>query len=97
LLNFTKSTSNSVKGIAEALAPIGWICSSINNALLSATPGFRDFALSLGVLIKPLTDLDNAGKYLVFQNIAAWVSALSALFYGEYMGKSYRYKKKKRS
>ncbi|MDH5374184.1 MAG: hypothetical protein OEZ21_01745 [Candidatus Bathyarchaeota archaeon] len=97
LLNFTKSTSNSVKGIADALAPIGWICSSINNALLSATPGFRDFALSLGVLIKPLTDLDNAGKYLVFQNMAAWVSALSALFYGEYMGKSYRYKKKKRS
>lgn len=97
LLNFTKSTSNSVKGIAEALAPIGWICSSINNALLSAAPGFRDFALSLGVLIKPLTNLDNAGKYLIFQNIAAWVSALTALFYGEYMGKSYRYKRKTRS
>jgi len=97
LLNFTKSTSSSVKGIAEALAPIGWICSSINNALLSAAPGFRDLALSLGGLIRPLTDLDNAGKYLVFQNIAAWVSALSALFYGEYMGKGYRYRKKKRS
>jgi hypothetical protein len=97
LLNFTKSTSSSIKGIAEALAPIGWICSAINNALLSAASGFRDFVLSLGVLIKPLTDLDNAGKYLVFQNVAAWVSALSALFYGEYMGKSYRYKKRKRS
>jgi hypothetical protein len=97
LLNFTKSTSNSVKGIAEALAPIGWIGSSINNALLSAAPGFRDLALGLGGLIRPLTDLDNAGKYLVFQNISAWVSALSALFYGEYMGKGYRYRKKKRS
>jgi len=97
LLNFAKSTSNSVKGIAEALAPIGWIFSSINNALLWVAPGFRDFVLALGVLIKPLTDLDNAGKYLVFQNIAAWFSALTALLYGEYMGKGYRYKKKKRS
>jgi len=97
LLNFTKSTSNSLKGIAEALPPVGWIFSSINNALLWVAPGFRDFVLSLGVLIKPLTDLDNAGKYLVFQNIAAWFSALTALFYGEYMGKGYRYKKKRRS
>jgi len=97
LLNFTKSTSSYVKGIAEALAPIGWIFSSINNALLSAAPSFRDFVLNLGVLIRPLTDLDNAGKYLAFQNIAAWFSALTALFYGEYMGKGYRYKKKKRS
>ncbi len=97
LLNFTKSTSNSLKGIAEALPPVGWIFSSINNALLWVAPGFRDFVLSLGVLIKPLTDLDNAGKYLVFQNIAAWFSALTALFYGEYMGKGYRSKKKRRS
>lgn len=97
LLNFIKSTSSSVKGIVEALAPIGWICSSISNALLSAAPGFRDFVLSLGALIKPLTDLDNAGKYLVFQNVAAWVSALTALFYGEYTRKGYRYKKRKRS
>lgn len=97
LLNFTKSTGSSVKGIAEVLAPIGWICSSINHALLSAAPGFRDLALGLGGLIRPLTDLDDAGKYLVFQNIAAWVSALSALFYGEYMEKGYRYRKRKRS
>jgi hypothetical protein len=96
-LNFTKSTSNSLKGIAEASPPVGWIFSSINNALLWVAPGFRDLVLSLGVVIKPLTDLDNAGKYLVFQNIAAWFSALTALFYGEYMGKGYRYKKKRRS
>jgi hypothetical protein len=40
-----------------------------------------------------LADLDNVGKYLFFQNIAAWVSALVALFYGEYIRKSYRYRK----
>ncbi|MDH5753944.1 MAG: hypothetical protein OEY95_01870 [Candidatus Bathyarchaeota archaeon] len=97
LLGFVKSTNNFTRDIAEALAPIGWICSSINNALLSIAPGFRDFVLSLGGLIKPLTDLDDVGKYLVFQNVAAWVSALTALFYGEYTRKSYRYRKGKRS
>jgi hypothetical protein len=87
------SLLNFVKGTTEALAPIGRIFSPINNALLSAAPGFRDFVLSLGTIIKPLVDLDNVGKYLVFQNIAAWVSALVALFYGEYIRKSYRYRK----
>jgi len=87
------SLLNFVKGTAEALAPIGGIFSPINNALLSAAPGFRNFALSLGTIIKPLVDSDNAGKYLFFQNVAAWVSALAALFYGERMRKGYRYKR----
>jgi len=91
------SLLNSVKGITEALAPIGRIFSIIKDVLLSAAPGFRDFVLSLGIIIKPLVDLDNAGKYLVFQNVAAWVSALAALFYGEYMRKGYRYRKGRRS
>jgi hypothetical protein len=86
-----------VRGTTQAFAPIGGIFSPINNALLSTTPGFRDFASSLGNIIKPLVDLDNAGKYLLFQNIAAWVSALAALFYGEYIRKGYRHKKGRRS
>ena len=86
LLNFVKDTT-------EALAPIGGIFSSVNNALLSAAPGFRDFALGLGTIIKPLADLDNAGKYLFFQNVAAWISALTTLFYGEYIGKTRHYRK----
>jgi hypothetical protein len=96
LLGFVTSVSNSGKGIAEALAPIGWICSAVNNALLSIAPGFRDFVLSLGGLTKPLVELDDVGKYLVFQNVATWVSALTALFYGGYKQKSYRYKKVRR-
>jgi hypothetical protein len=91
------SLLNFVKGTTEALAPIGGIFSPINNALLSAAPGFRNFALSLGNIIKPLVDSDNAGKYLFFQNAAAWVSALVALFYGERMRKGYRYRKGRRS
>jgi hypothetical protein len=84
-----------VKGTEEALAPIGGIFSGVNNALLSVAPGFRDFALGLGTIIKPVADLDNAGKYLFFQNVAAWISALTALFYGEYARKIYRYGKRR--
>jgi len=90
---FIESANSFAKGIAETLAPIGWICSAIHNVLLSAAPGFRDFVLGLGAIIKPMTDLDNVGKYLVFQNVAAWISALSALIYGEFIRKGYRYKK----
>jgi hypothetical protein len=84
-----------VKGTLEALAPISGIFSGVNNALLSAAPGFRDFALGLGTIINPLVGLDNVGKYLFFQNFAAWISALTALFYGEYVRKPHRYRKSK--
>jgi len=80
-----------VKGISQALAPIS---TPIDNALLSIAPGFRDFALSFGAIIKPLASLDNFGKYLVFQNVAAWIAAIAVLFYGEYRRKVYRYRKK---
>lgn len=88
LLNFIKDT-------AQFFAPLGGIFSPITSALLAAAPGFRDFALALGSVIRPLANLDNTGKYLVFQNVAAWVSALATLFYGEYR-KGFRYKKARR-
>jgi hypothetical protein len=91
------SLLNFVKRAARALAPLGGIFSPVNSALRGAAPGFRNFALSLGSWIEPLTSLDNTGKYLVFQNIAAWVSALLAIFYGEYTRKGYRYKTKRKS
>ncbi|MEM3696819.1 MAG: hypothetical protein QXQ94_04850 [Candidatus Bathyarchaeia archaeon] len=88
------SLLNFVKGTAEALAPIGAIFSGINNALLSAAPTFRDFVLSIGIIIKPLVDSDNVGKYLAFQNAAAWICAITVLIYGEYARKGYRYRRK---
>ena len=88
------SLLNFIKGSGEALAPIGSIFSGIDTALLPATPGFRDFAAGLGGLISPIANLDNAGKYLVLQNAAAWICALLVLFYGEFGRKLYRYKKK---
>ena len=94
LLGFVKSTGGLAKGIADALVPVGWLCSVVNSALLAAAPGFRNFVLSIGALIKPLVDLDDVGKYIVIQNVAAWMSALIALFYGEYTRKSYRYRRR---
>jgi hypothetical protein len=84
-----------VKGSGEALSPIGQIFSIVTNAILSAAPGFRDLALGFGMIIKPFADLDNSGKYLLFQNVAAWVSAFTALFYGEYVRRTYRYRKRR--
>lgn len=97
LLAFVKATNSALQGFAETVAPIGWVCSAIRNALVSAAPSFRSFVLSLGMITKPLVDLPPVGKYLVFQNIAAWISALTVLFYGAYTRKGYRYRRPKRS
>jgi hypothetical protein len=83
-----------VKGATQALASIGGVFYA---ALLGVAPVFRNFALGLGSAIGPLVSLDNAGKYLVFQNVAAWFSALIAIFYGEYVRKGYRYRGRRRS
>lgn len=84
------SLRNFVKGVTETLAPLGNAFSPINNALLSAAPIFREFAVGVGALVKPLAELDNNGKYLFFQNAATWISALTSLFYGEYIQKRRR-------
>jgi hypothetical protein len=75
---------NFVKGTGQGLASIGGAFSAVNSALVAASPGLRGFALEIGGLIRPLSDLDNAGKYLLFQNAAVWISAIITLFYREY-------------
>lgn len=96
LLNLVESLTDSLRSLAKSLAPIGWVCSWLNDALLSMAPGFRDFVVGLGGLIKPLIHLDSVGKYLVFQNVAAWASALTALIYRWHVRGSYRYRKVRR-
>jgi hypothetical protein len=68
--------------------------SALGNAFAFAAPGFRDLALGFGGLISPLARLDNAGKYLVVQNAAAWLCALTALFYVEFLQKNRPYRKR---
>lgn len=83
-----------VKGTGNTLASIGSIFAGINNAILPSTRGLRDFGMGLGGLITPLASLDNAGKYLVLQNAAAWICAFLVLFYVEFGHKTYSFKKK---
>lgn len=78
-----------IRSIGAALAPVGAVFSPINSALWWAAPGFRNFVLALGALISPVATLDPAGKYLVFQNAAAWISTLIILFYGRYGRKGF--------
>lgn len=89
LFNFVSGVNNWARGVAEALPPIGWI----NNALIGAAPTVRDAGTGLGNLLVPLVTLDNAGKYLVLQNAAAWISVSVVFLYGERKGRGYRYKK----
>ena len=79
------------QAIGRALAPIGWLASAINNALLAASPGFRNALLGLGTYIGgPTAELDLVGRYVLCQNVAAWVSAVVALAYGRYASRPYR-------
>lgn len=86
-----------VKGVSDALAPVSGSLSALNGALLSVSAGFRSFVLGLGTAVKPLASLDDAGKYLAFQNIAAWISAFLTLLYGQFARKGSRFRKIRRS
>jgi hypothetical protein len=95
LYNFVTSVANSLRGFAKAVSPIGSIANAINNGLVAASPGVRDVGMAFGSLIGPLANLDTAGKYLFFQNAAAFISVFLVLLYGQYGRRSYRYRKKK--
>jgi len=76
---------------AQALPLIRGLLSAINQALLAAAPGFRS---AITGLVAPITgamaSLDPMGKYVTFQNVAAWTSATAALAYGRYTSRLYR-------
>jgi hypothetical protein len=93
LRNFVLSVDNWAKGAAQALGPIGWLSTSINNALIAAAPGVGNLGVSLGGLISPIATLSSVDKFLLFQNAAAWISVVLVFIYGERTGRSYRYKK----
>jgi len=94
ILGFVVAIRDTLQGFAQTVTPVGWLCSSIDGAIRAAAPSFKSFISALGVLTKPLVDLSPVGKYIVFQNFAAWFSALTVLVYGAYTRKSYRFKRK---
>jgi len=82
---FVTGTIDSVRGVGQVLPPIGALGTAINNALLGAAPGFRVGLAGVGAaLTGSIVGLDVTGKYVLSQNVAAWVSALVALIYGSY-------------
>jgi hypothetical protein len=91
---FVLKTIDIAQGIAHALSPIGLLASAIDGALRAAAPGFRNTIEGLASsTTEPLTNLDLVSKYTLCQNAAAWISALLALVYGEYISRVYRIRK----
>jgi len=83
LAGFVTWTAGAATAIGQALSPIGWIGTSINGALASIAPGFRSGVIGFATpIVQPLTSLDLTGKYVLIQNVAAWASALVALYAG---------------
>ncbi len=88
---FVLKTFETTQGIGQTLTPLGWIGSTINNALLAMAPSFRNALEGFGTSITgPMVTLDLVWKYAICQNIAAWASALTALAYGQYTSHPYR-------
>jgi len=94
LYYFVVAVANGLRSFAEVVSPVGWIAAAINNAILVIAPSIGSIGIALGSSIAPLANLDAPGKYLIFQNAAAWIAVFSVLFYGQYGRKRYRYKKK---
>jgi len=91
---FVLKTIEIGQGIAQALSPIGWLASAINDALRAVAPSFRNIIEGLGASITvPLINLDLVWKFVICQNAAAWISAIVALAYGEYTSRVYRIRK----
>jgi len=85
-MTFVIETQERFQSLGQSLAPI-------NNALLVAAPGVRSSLQSLGASAEPIAKLDITRKYLLVQNLAAWVCALISLTYGKYAG-ARRYKRR---
>jgi len=91
---FVLKTMEIAQGVAQALSPIGWLASAINGGLRAAAPGFRNTIEGLGSsMTGSLANLDLVWKYTLCQNLAAWISAIVTLAYGEYTSRMYRIKK----
>jgi len=86
---------NFFRGSGQALSStLGGAFSSLNNAAVAGSSGFRAFASGVGNLFSGLANTDNEGKYLFFQNAATWFCAFIVLFYGEFLSKTHKYIKK---
>ena len=83
---FVLKTFEIAQGVGQTLAPLGWLGSAANSALLALAPSFRIGLEGFGTSITgPLVELDLVWKYAICQNVAAWACALTALMYRQYV------------
>ncbi len=84
-LGFVAKTIEIARGVGQVISPIGGLGSAITNALLAAAPGFRSALENFGTsTVGAIAELDLVGKYVLCQNLAALISAITALAYGQY-------------
>jgi len=70
--------------LAQSLSSLGLATSSINSWITAVAVGFRDSISNLvAPLAKKMVELDILWKYLICQNVAAWMPALLVLLYGQ--------------
>ena len=84
-VNFVVGIGNGLRGIGEALPPIGSLGTAIVNGLWAAAPGFRQSLAGVGTsLTGGIVNYDATGKYILSQNAAALSVVAIALLYGRY-------------
>ncbi len=80
---FVVWTVNAANAVGKALSPLGWLAANINGGLASIALGFRNGVIGFTTpIIRSLVELNLAGKYVLSQNVAAWASAIIALYAG---------------
>ncbi len=87
------SLSNFVRSVAQAFSPV---LSPIAGFLSGGAPAFGALAAGVGNFFRPIAGLDNASKYLVFQNGAAWILVIASWLYVEYLRRGYLFRKARR-
>ncbi|UCE96066.1 MAG: hypothetical protein JSV51_00155 [Candidatus Bathyarchaeota archaeon] len=84
-LNFVTGTIRASETVAKTLTPIGVIATGIHNALIAAAPTFHNtLKAAASAITNGLVALNPTAKYLMIQNLAAWVVASITLIYGQY-------------
>jgi len=94
--DFVLGTTQWVQGIGQAVPPLGGLGTALNNAVFGVAPGFRRALQGAGSLTVSVAQLDVTGKYVLSQNLAAWISAVVALAYGAYVSSGSRRRRRVR-
>jgi len=92
-LNFVATTIEASNTIANAIPPLGAAATTVQNALIAASPAFRStLEGAASTITHGLVALNPTEKYVLIQNAAAWTTAIATLIYSQY-AKTRRYRR----